>query len=85
MRSVPEVLVLYLERPFSSVDLIEALWGGRFGYSDLKEAAGSWVAMGFEWCCAEAAGIGGRWCMVRIRIAGRVCGGKLLDEAADSG
>ena len=64
--------------------LIEALWG-RFGYSDLTEAAGSWVAMGFEWYCAEAAGIGGQWCVVRIRIAGRVRGGKLLDEAADSG
>jgi hypothetical protein len=76
--------VLYLERPFSLVGLIEALWG-RFGYSDLKEAAGSWVAMGFEWCFAEAGGIGGQWCEVRIRIVGRVRGGKLLDEVADSG
>jgi hypothetical protein len=56
-----DVLVLYLERPFSSVGLIEAL-RGRFGYSDLKEATGSWVAMGFEWCCAEAEGIGDQWC-----------------------
>ncbi|HEY4782437.1 MAG TPA: hypothetical protein VIH54_11510 [Chthoniobacterales bacterium] len=70
--------------PFSPVGLIEALcW--RFGYRNLKEAAGSWVAMGFEWCCAEAEGIGGRWCVVRIRIVGGVRGGKLLDEAADRG
>ncbi len=38
-----------------------------------------------KWCCAEAEGIGGRWCVVRIRIVGRVRGGKLLDEVADSG
>src|SRR6266404_2178650 len=66
--------------PIFSGWLIEALWG-RFGYSDLKEAAGSWVAMGFEWCCAEAKGIGDQWCqwcVVRIRIGGRVRGGKLV-------
>jgi hypothetical protein len=67
--------------------MTEALCG-RFGYSDLKEAAGSWVAMGFEWCCAEAKGIEDQWCqwcVVWIPIAGRVRGGKLVDEAADSG
>jgi hypothetical protein len=74
--------VLYLERPFSPVGLIEAL-SGRFGYCDLKEAAGNWIAMGFEWCCAEDEGIGGPWCVVRIPIAERVRAGKILDEAAD--
>jgi predicted ATPase len=38
--------------------------------------------MGFEWCGAEAAGIGGQWCVVRIRIAARVRGGKLLESSA---
>ena len=51
----------------------------------MKEAAGNWFAMGFDWCFAEAEGIGGQGCEVRIRIGGRVRGGKLVDEAVDSG
>jgi hypothetical protein len=41
-----KVVGLYLERPLWLARLTE-VW---FGYSDLKEAAGNRLAMGFE-CC----------------------------------
>ncbi len=34
-----EVLVLYLERPATQQCAVACYWAGRFGYSDLKEAA----------------------------------------------
>jgi hypothetical protein len=34
-----EVLVLYLERPATQLCAVGWSWAGRFGYSDLKEAA----------------------------------------------
>jgi hypothetical protein len=45
----PEVLGLDRKRPRRNRSLILASVGGRFRYSDLKEAAGAADAMGFEW------------------------------------
>ena len=37
-----QVLVLYLERPEHNVAYLHAIYWGRFGYNDLKEAAPVW-------------------------------------------
>jgi hypothetical protein len=46
-----KVLELYLERPLRNRPILHDLGVGRFGYSDLKEAApaGRWMSMYFEW------------------------------------